>query len=719
MPLLDEWQDLPFGQAAEPGWADTFTERLSRGTARAWVERGALAPYVAQQEALTNNVNAETLAREASYDALIDRIRKLSGEVLDNPERGAYTAEARRRMRDETQSGIRGANDAWDLTAGRRREFEDRVRRIADSRPDVADAIAETRIIAAPEMLARNAAMETEARSQGTSTAGGLLAGLQGGMTASFRDPLQVAALGLGGGVSSARTVAGRIAQTVMREAAYNAGAVAVAQPTVQDWRARSGFEAGLSPALDNIGMAALLGGIVGGGISGLTEGVRALRRISPADQAAVLKTLDGTATPGEARQALDAAGATRTPETERALATLERVDEIDRALVRPPEGVSPVIHDEAMAAALRYAEDPELHAPPDIVLRAGKGVNDTSALVAIGEAVAADRARAARPDLFAQIAELDGRVDMARNALTGLADARAAAPPPIAAPRLAELQEQLKAFTGKRRSAPAAIALRTEISALEASVEAQRVDQAARWATQEQALRLNLNEQQMRRAALGPQVREVFDALDPVAKDWRRAVEVLRSDPQLIESALSSADPAMVKAGRLAALGDAVWARVANGDILPDVAVHIVGRTLNEAEQAALAEVLRIARPTGVAETRQLLADATAVMHARDSAALLQGRVPGEVDTLAPRPGPAEPATVVRVDAPAGDGQAAPGVLPPRPDLIAAPVPGNVLQARAVLRDDGTVAMVSASDLARAGEREAFHGDLVASCKV
>lgn len=93
---------------------------------------------------------------------------------------------------------------------------------------------------------------------------------LTGGLGASFTDPLNVATLPLGAGAS--RSILG----TVLIEAGLNAGIEAVSIPKVAEWQTELGQKYGFTDAIQDVGMAALFGGAMGGAVKASQKGARA-----------------------------------------------------------------------------------------------------------------------------------------------------------------------------------------------------------------------------------------------------------------------------------------------------------------------------------------------------------------------------------------------------------------------------------------------------------
>jgi hypothetical protein len=188
------------------------------------------------------------------------------------------------------------------------------------------------------------------------------------------------------------------VAQVAAREALISAGGAALSQPSVQAWRAEIGAESGVVPALENVALAALFGGVLGGGVEGVREGFKALRA---ADRAAVERTLAGEATPAEAERALRLVGAD--PEVAAELRIAADADAYEAA-VPAPRGVPDAVDGEARAQALRRAEsgDP---LPPEPVLPVRAGVTDDAAIAVLErddlDAIGALRALRDDPDLI------------------------------------------------------------------------------------------------------------------------------------------------------------------------------------------------------------------------------------------------------------------------------------------------------------------------------
>jgi len=88
-------------------------------------------------------------------------------------------------------------------------------------------------------------------------------AGLIGGIGATFLDPLNLATLPFGAAGSAG------ILKTILVEAGINAGIEAASQPFVAEWQREIGNEYGFSEMAENVAIAGLFGGSIGGLVKG------------------------------------------------------------------------------------------------------------------------------------------------------------------------------------------------------------------------------------------------------------------------------------------------------------------------------------------------------------------------------------------------------------------------------------------------------------------
>lgn len=356
--LLGETRDAPFSFAAPDesaptswGLADFNQERADReGDAVRRVVKAA-----ERTQILVDNVNSRGASLEQAVDRRIAAVRAATGVTLENYLRQPSAIEQMVRDRFDPVTSS-------DLPETGRDAFHRKLRELAEAQPDHAARIQPELTI---EDDARAAARGAEAELQAAladpnlGTVSRFGSALFGGVLGSFRDPLQVAALFAGGGASTAKTVIARIGQTAMREAAINAGTVAVMQPAVQTWRSDVGLRSGVVPAIENIGMAALVGGVIGPAV----QGVRELRG---SGRDAAEKVINGTARADDVATAAEAAGVKVSDADVATMRAAERADEAAGVNARPA-AVPQEIHDDTIAQAIRHGESPSTEPPPDI----------------------------------------------------------------------------------------------------------------------------------------------------------------------------------------------------------------------------------------------------------------------------------------------------------------------------------------------------------------
>ncbi|MCO5091998.1 hypothetical protein [Bosea sp. (in: a-proteobacteria)] len=186
--------------------------------------------------------------------------------------------------------------------------------------------------------------------------------------------------------------------------------------------------------------------------------------------------------------------------------------------------------------------------------------------------------------------------------------------------------------------------------------------------------------------AALAVLERDDLDALG--------ALGVLRRDPELIESALSSPSPAVREAGQVALLGDEAFAAIESGAVDPRYGALVQRAAVEPERQAALMAELEAHPPRNVAEAREIIGDAIAAGSARRVAARIAG-----VPEFEPR-----------------------AVPPPRENAAAVtdrPVGNDPLHLTPGEDGAGRGGLVAPGSFELAGSRERFLNDIVAACKV
>lgn len=367
LPLLTDQKESPGLTFAEPGDSQSFAS-AAFGVADK-ILKAKDAPIVdvlrhpdaykdifttaERSTRLTGNMVSETASREEAYDRRIAAVKAATGIDLENPERGGYAIDARKAIRDEVRAGGLQPIDAkGGVPEYQKRLFEQKLAELQKDHPDLnfGDVDTEARTLAkgAADAAAKAAAADVNpVASFGAQIAGGLVG--------SRRDPLFIGSLFAGPTSAVGRTAFARIASSSLFTGLFNAGLSAVEQPAVQDWRAKIGLESGVIPALHDVGTALVMGMIPGAAVQGIKEGLATpLRRVlaghpEPGDLEAVHAGL----TPGAPREAAALAAGAESTAADRATLT-----------VPEPKGVTPELHDDMLAAALKRADDPSEASP-------------------------------------------------------------------------------------------------------------------------------------------------------------------------------------------------------------------------------------------------------------------------------------------------------------------------------------------------------------------
>lgn len=332
-----------------PTFAPTFEASIERDKAgdELWTASRELALF-------RDNSNAEWNATVEAYGRRIKAIHEATGVQIDNP--------ALKPENSVGPMGKRTIRTRQEVDA----EFRQALHEVAEAHPDKADVIGLDRpIVEDAYAVARGAEKRFNAAGQRAAEAGIGTAGkfgnvIGGGITGMLRDPLQVATLFVGGGASApARTVFGRVLQTTLTEAAINAGVEAGIQAASQKWRQAAGVEHGFGPALEQVGLAALFGGGVGGLLAGGREVFRLTGKTVPED--VLVRAASGDAQPGDLPAIADALGLKLDPETVRTAELAAEQAELDRVAFGPaPEMVHPAQAEQLAAEAMRSIETPD-----------------------------------------------------------------------------------------------------------------------------------------------------------------------------------------------------------------------------------------------------------------------------------------------------------------------------------------------------------------------
>ena len=623
-----------------------------------------------RQSRLVNSSTARQNAQLDAYDRMVASVKEATGVALKNPLalddwEGQQAADHARRMENM------GFEDKGlvNLLGQRQSAFLDQVRELKAQNPEKLSGLdLETPI---GDQARRNAftAEQDQQKAWSDPNIGlvdALAASFAGGVYGARRDPLFWLSFAAPVGGKGA-TAAGRIVSAALTQGGTNAGLSALAQPTVQAWRAEAGLPAGWTEALKEIGLAGATGAALGGTLHSASDLVRLFH----------------------------ASGVHLDSETERAIAGAAAADHASAETLKAPETVPPETSATGFAEGLARGEDPgaplplvDRPVPSDTTDTLARHVLDGMVLDP-GEFAARTEARALGldPEAFARAKELDAAVEAARFRLDNLLSEKRSltgqtfAVPRIevlrgqleqatqarigsAANRVAALENEIAGITGKRKSSPRAKvlraeledartqtavtssaeeeALRSEIERLGSQTEQMRASSLARLAATERELRLRLNEAQQQRGRIGPRLfaarqkaEEEAAAIGiekgaPLAPE--AAVISLRSSPAAVESALASPDPGIRDLGRLATLGDQAFDMVRAGDVDPVHGAIVAGTTGEPAQQAGLLQVIKEARPGSVDAARRVVADHVASRRAIEAAEMRMGGEPDRV---------------------------------------------------------------------------------------
>lgn len=317
------------------------------------------------------NTNADYDALERAYDLRIAEIRELTGQELANPMRVA--SEVDREMINIFAAQAAGGGTVLpsqvsrDYRRRQEEEFNERARALADRFPGI------EAILSKPIMEQRNQVMrEAEAnaalaaQSPELGLFGRISAQLAGGLKGAALDPAQWGMAMLGAGGSAAKTVAGRIGQTMLQEGLINGSQELLLQAMSQERKREAGLEHGLGDMLANAGIAATFGALFGGTVQGGAELARIFKLgEGGAEQAA--RVIEGRPEPGDVEAVAKAMNVELGPEKLDLLTRSFEERVLDDAMV-PADGEAAQLR--VFEAAKRYAEDPGSHPPPELIER-------------------------------------------------------------------------------------------------------------------------------------------------------------------------------------------------------------------------------------------------------------------------------------------------------------------------------------------------------------
>ncbi|MFN6954960.1 MAG: hypothetical protein ACK4PG_09205 [Acetobacteraceae bacterium] len=183
----------------------------------------------------------------------------------------------------------------------RRRElaWDQAVTRLREERPEEAERYLYTHEIRA---MARRRAQNAAAEAAAPEDLGGGLGAFAGSVAGVFADPIQVLTLPLGAG-RMAGTVLAQVARTAAIEGAIAGATQAVVETRAGPYRQSLGLP---DDSLAQVGMAALGGAVIGGGVRALLAGAERLAARAPAGSPLEVQAADGRAL--AQTQAMDAA---------------------------------------------------------------------------------------------------------------------------------------------------------------------------------------------------------------------------------------------------------------------------------------------------------------------------------------------------------------------------------------------------------------------------
>lgn len=377
VPFLYQTDDRTDGSFAAPDESKSFSERLEtamRGPAgiyetvapvlphsiamRALENREAIGDLFSAAERQTRTVDAFSAREQAMaevYERRIKAVRDLTGVTLENPEMGGYRL-SEREMRRLTVNG------PIDPATYRRERFEAELGALREKHPDQIEALTFGDVGEDAKAVAAGADATLQRTAATTPLSGpeSLAVQFAGGLYGMRRDPLFQGSLFLGPTTAVGRTALARVGSAAVRQGLFNMGLSAAEQPTVQAWRAEVGLKHGITPAMENIGLAFLFGAIPGAAFRGVHEA-----RV----QGAVERVLAGMPEKGDMDVALRAVGADLAPHEARALRLGEEMAEADRVVQPPPsKDIAPEFADDLHTAALRAADDPIGQPSPEAV---------------------------------------------------------------------------------------------------------------------------------------------------------------------------------------------------------------------------------------------------------------------------------------------------------------------------------------------------------------
>ncbi|MUO84771.1 hypothetical protein [Agrobacterium vitis] len=352
---------------------DDLPKQVSDGP-ESWSEAfGKLATATDIVTTTVDNMNADDAGLERAYDDRIAKIRDITGQTLDNPMRVPSEADMQAITATQMLLGEAGGdmvNGNWirpDYAKSKEEEFNTKAQALAEQYPAVNEVLSGSIAdVKNRQMREAERQQQLAASSPELGAVGGFMAQIVGGLKGAARDPAQWRMAMLGAGASEGATVAARIGRTMMTEALLNGGQEAVLQAASQQRRRDAGLEYGMESALKNIGVSAVFGSLFGGTVQGAGELAR-IYRMGDGGAEIAARVLDGNPQPGDVEALAKAMNVELSPEK---LDLLNRSFEdkvLDDVMIAPD---APPEQHRVLDAAMRYAEDPDNHPPPEVVER-------------------------------------------------------------------------------------------------------------------------------------------------------------------------------------------------------------------------------------------------------------------------------------------------------------------------------------------------------------
>ena len=365
--------------AIEPGDPRGYAERIKAAVTVPVAEYRDLVESAAEETRLARLLSSRTEAMADAADQRIRTVQEQTGVQLENPFRQGYLMEANRRYDDARARGEDPGPRSITVRQLQRDIFTENVDGVATKFPDKAAALTFFQPIEAQAGAIATAAEDraglarTRFGAAGGNAADEFVAELAGGLRGSWRDPVSVASLAIGPGLSASRSILARVATAGATQGLVNVGLLALEKPAANAWRQERGLsDQGNLPTLHETGLAFALGAIPGAGIQGVIE-VRAI--------AALKRVMAGDARPGDMPAAMHALGVKADDELLAALEAGRREIHADEvALSEIPAGSPKPMADDAAAQALRHGLDPANEPRAPLLPRIADGATDDAA---------------------------------------------------------------------------------------------------------------------------------------------------------------------------------------------------------------------------------------------------------------------------------------------------------------------------------------------------